>query len=139
MIFSKKQQLLISFFLSLLFLGTFLVTCKALELNNYYPILGGEGQGININEGGNQDLNQIIAWFYYLIVTISGFSAFFMLVLGGFTWLTSGVAGKKAEAKEKINSALLGLLLILSSYLILRMINPDLIILRLPSELKDIY
>ena len=128
MIFLKKQQLSIFFILSLFLFGTLSLSCEAIVLNNDYPVF----QGININDGGNQDLNQIIAWFYYLVVTISGFSAFFMLVLGGFEWLTSGVITKKTDAKERINSALLGLLLILSSYLILRVINPDLTTLNLP-------
>jgi len=138
MIFSKKQQLLTLFTLSVFLFGIFSLPCEAIDLNNDYPVFG----EININDNNgdlpdpNQNLNQIIAWFYNLVVTISGFSAFYMLVLGGFTWLTSGVAGKKSEAKDMINSALLGLLLILSSFLILRMINPDLTILKLPGELK---
>ena len=130
-----KKQSLLAFFLLGLFLFSFSLATAANEdihLNNDYPIF----QEININHGGNQDLNQIIAWFYYLIITISGFSAFFRLVWGGFLWLTSGVSSKQNEAKEIIYSALLGLLLILSSYLILRLINPDLTILNLPSELK---
>jgi hypothetical protein len=129
MIISKKQPVLIIFVLGLLLFGFSSVTADNIDLNNSYPVF----QGVNINTvGGNQDLNQIIAWFYYLVVTISGFSAFFMLVWGGFDWLTSGVSGKKNEAKERINSALLGLLLILSSYLNLRVINPDLTTLNLP-------
>ena len=137
MIFSKKQLLLSLFLLSVFLSGVFSLSCKALELNNSYP--ASQGFDINDNNGDepdpNQDLNQIIAWFYYLIVTISGFSAFYMLVWGGFMWLSSGVSGKKIEAKNKITSALLGLLLILSSFLILRLINPDLTTLNLPSIL----
>ncbi len=130
MITFKKRSVLILFTLSVFLFALFSLSCKAISLNNTYPVF----QGININsdEGGGQDLNRIIAWFYYLVVTISGFSAFFMLVWGGFEWLTSGVSGKKKEAKERIESALLGLLLILSSYLILRLINPDLTTLNLP-------
>ncbi len=134
MIISKKQPLLALFILGL-FLFSFssvIAANETIDLNNSYPVF----QGVNINKSGNQDLNQIIAWFYYLIVTISGFSAFFRLVWGGSLWLTSGVSDKKREAKEIINSALIGLLLILSSYLILRVINPDLTTLNLPSELR---
>ena len=97
-----------------------------LELN--YPTFG----GFNLNE--NQDLNQIVAWFYYFIVTIAGFAAFVMLVWGGFEWLTSaGSPTRTGNAKDRITSALIGLLIILGSYLILQIINPDLLILNMPS------
>ena len=97
----------------------------ALELD--YPEIG----GFKIEEG--MDLNKLIAWFYYFIVGIAGLAAFITLVWGGFLWLTSaGNASKISEAKERINSAFLGLMLILASYLILRAINPELVALNLP-------
>lgn len=80
-----------------------------------------------------QNLNQIIAWFYYLIIGISGLAAFVMIVAGGFKYLTSaGSPSAIGDAKDQIKSALLGLLLILVSYLILQVINPDLILLQEP-------
>lgn len=78
-------------------------------------------------------LNRLIAWFYYFIIMLSGLAAFVMLVWGGFGWLTSvGNPSKISEAKERITSALLGLLIILASWLVLRVINPDLLTLTLP-------
>ena len=115
-------------------LGLFLptVSLEAISLNLDYPEFG--GFDLNVD----QDLNELIAWAYYFIVGIAGIAAFYMLVLGGFTWLTSaGDATKIAEAKSKLTAAILGLLLILSSYLILRVINPELTTLRLP-ELEEI-
>lgn len=97
------------------------------RLNLCYPIV----QDLEITLG--MDLNRLIAWLYYFIVGVSGISSFFMLVWGGFTWLTSaGSPGKISDAKERITSAVLGLVIILSSYLILQIINPELISLRLP-------
>ena len=122
---SKKQILSI-----ILTLGLFLPTISsaAIRLNLVYPEFG----GLDLNY--DQDLNQIIGWFYYFVVAISGFSAFFMFVWGGFEWMTSaGSPGKMGEAKDRITSAVLGLVLILASYLILRLINPELTILQLPS------
>lgn len=81
----------------------------------------------------NMPLNRLIAWFYYFIIMLSGLAAFVMLVWGGFGWLTSvGNPSKISEAKERITSALLGLLIILASWLVLRVINPDLLTLTLP-------
>jgi len=98
----------------------------ALELT--YPVV----QGITLSLG--MDLNKLVAYFYYFIISISGLAAFFMLVWGGFQWLTSaGSTTKISEAKDRINSAVLGLIIILASYLILQVINPELIILKLPA------
>jgi len=78
-------------------------------------------------------INQLVAWFYYFLVGISGLATFLMLVWGGFTWLTStGNPTKISDAKDKITSAVLGLVIILSSYLILKVINPELTTLKLP-------
>ena len=98
-----------------------------ITLNLDYPEVG----GLKLNR--DQDLNEILAWFYYFIIGISGIAAFTMLVWAGFLWLTStGDTGKITEAKDRITSAVLGLVLILSSYLILQTINPELTILQLP-------
>ncbi|OGZ18976.1 MAG: hypothetical protein A2175_01455 [Candidatus Nealsonbacteria bacterium RBG_13_42_11] len=81
----------------------------------------------------NMPLNQLIAQLYYFIIAISGLAVFVMLVWGGFEYLTStGNPSKIGNAKERITSALLGLLIILASYLILQVINPDLLTLTLP-------
>ena len=88
----------------------------ALELQ--YPEIGPEGQKITIVLG--MDLNKLIAWFYYFIVGIAGISAFVMLVWGGFTWLTSaGNPTKISDARDRITSTFLGLIIILSSLMTL--------------------
>ena len=117
------------FFLVLLLVCSFALKTRAanLDLNLEYPGFG----NIDINE--NQDLNQIIAWLYYFIIGISGFSAFFMFVWGGFQWSSSaGNPNVVAEAKDKLTSAALGVLIVLSAYLILQVVNPELTTLNLP-------
>lgn len=75
-------------------------------------------------------LNQIVAWFYYFIIGVAGLAAFVMLVTGGVKYLTSaGNPSAIGDAKDQIKSALLGLLIILMSWLILQVINPDLTVL----------
>jgi len=104
------------------------VSLAAISLNLNYPSFG----GFDLNT--NQNLDQIVAWFYYFIVGISGFAAFIMLVWGGFQYLTSaGNPTQISDAKDRMQKALLGLLLILASWLILQVINPDLTILKTPS------
>ncbi|MDO8663335.1 MAG: hypothetical protein Q7K28_00630 [Candidatus Wildermuthbacteria bacterium] len=96
-------------------------------LNLKYPTFG------TFSLNSSQSLSQIIAWFYYFIIGISGFAAFIMLVWGGFQYLASaGNPTQISDAKDRIKNALLGLLLILISWLILQVINPDLTILKEP-------
>lgn len=118
-------------FLTLILLILFLLLpliSLASELELDYPRIG------DIEIALGMDLNKLIAWFYYFIISIAGIAAFVMLIWGGIEWMTSaGNPTKIGEAKERINSAFLGLIIILSSYLILQVINPDLIMLRLPA------
>lgn len=94
------------------------------KLNLCYPAFGGFELELETS------LNKVVAWFYYFIVSIAGLAAFFMLVWGGFEWMTSaGNPARISSAKDRISSALLGLLLILASFLILQVINPELTIL----------
>lgn len=106
---------------------------SAIKLNLTYPVLPG-APDINCDPGKcEQGLDDVVAWLYVLIVTISGLAAFVMIVWGGVQWMTSaGNPTKTSDAKDRIQKALLGLLLVLASFLILQVINPDLTLLRLP-------
>ena len=93
-------------------------------LNLDYPAFGGFDLSVN------QSLPEIVAFLYYFIVGISGLAAFVMLVIGGIQWLASGaIPSQAAEAKDKVRNAILGLLLILASFLIIQVINPELTVL----------
>ena len=50
-----------------------------------------------------------------------------MIVVGGITYATSDVFSQKSNAKETITNALIGLLIVISSYMILYTVNPDLL------------
>lgn len=126
-----KKYFLIRFLFSIVLLAFLLLPNVSLvakvDLNLKYPSF----MGIDLDTEEGQNLNALVAWFYYFIVSIAGIAAFFMLVWGGFEWLSSaGSPAKIAEARDKISSALIGLLLILASYLILQVINPELVILK---------
>ena len=57
----------------------------------------------------------------------------FSLVFGGIGYLTSaGSPIKQKESRNWISAGILGLIILLSSYVILNTINPELIILSLP-------
>lgn len=117
--------ILISYLLLHLFFPN--IASAALRLNLDYPAFG----GFDLNN--NQSLTQIAAWFYYFIVGVAGLATFVMLVWGGVEWLTSaGNPTRISDAKNRITSAFFGLLIILGSWLILQVINPDLTIFKLP-------
>lgn len=59
--------------------------------------------------------------------------AMLMIIIGGFYYLSSaGNASRASEGKDRIKWAILGLVLALSSYVILSFINPDLVRPKLP-------
>ena len=63
---------------------------------------------------------------YKFAVGIAGLLALGMIVAGGVYYtVSSGSSDKQKEAKDMITSALLGVALILASYLILNTINPE--------------
>ncbi len=75
-----------------------------------------------------------INYIYRISIIFGVILAFFSLVLGAFLYLTStGNIGKQIEARERIWGAIVGLVLLLSSFLILRTIRPEFVTLRLAS------
>lgn len=86
---------------------------------------------------GKQAPDSPAAFVNYLFIvglSLGALLAFFMIVLGGVQYAMAGAnPGWQKEATDKIRDALLGLLLLLASYLILKTVNPDLINLKNPS------
>jgi len=60
-------------------------------------------------------------------IVIAGFLAVGMIVYGGFTYMTTDAVSGKGEAKDIISSAVIGLFLILLSFILLSLINPDIL------------
>lgn len=59
-----------------------------------------------------------------VVVSLAGIALFVMLTIGSFRYLTSGGDPKATEAARKtMTSAVLGIALIIGSYLILRLIS----------------
>lgn len=81
----------------------------------------------------NSSLTDLIKYFYEWGIALGGFAAFIALVIAGFQYLTSaGDAGRMKDAMDRIKSAGLGLVLLLSSFLVLNTINPQLTKLEMP-------
>jgi len=87
--------------------------------------------GTSYNEPGKLyalDLADYIGMLYKYSLSIVTLLAVFMIMVAGVIWLTAGGSPDKVKnAKDMIASSLIGLLLMLFSYLILNTINPALI------------
>jgi len=79
-------------------------------------------------------LAQYIRYLYLFALGITGIAALGSLVAGGFLYMLSDTVVSKEVAKERITSAIKGLVLALAAYLILYTINPDLVKLKEPDK-----
>ena len=73
----------------------------------------------------NVDIKGYVQYMFNLFIAVAAVASVFVLVLGGFIYMTTDAVGGKEEGKEKIKHALQGLILILCSWLILKTINPQ--------------
>ena len=77
------------------------------------------GKEINLNDYINYAIN--------LLIAISAAAAVFMIVWGGLLYMTTDSWNGKSEGKEKVTNAIIGLLMVLSTYIILKTVNPALV------------
>ncbi|MDP3795420.1 MAG: hypothetical protein Q8R13_05905 [bacterium] len=70
------------------------------------------------------DLGSFFTYIFNLSLIFAGLAAFIALFAGGVMYMTSGVVDTKNKAKEIIQGALIGILLLLGTWMILNYINP---------------
>ena len=96
----------------------------ALEIN--YPSFG----DLTITQ--NSSLPEYAKYFFNLGMALAGILALLVITVGGIYYLVSFAGGKFTDnGKEWIKSGVIGLVILLSSYLIVNTINPDLVYFRL--------
>jgi hypothetical protein len=79
-------------------------------------------------------LPDYIRYVYQFAVITSAIIAFLAVLIGGFRYITSaGNPAQTSDARNQILMALIGLIVILGSYVVLQEINPDLISLEPPN------
>jgi len=132
---NKKNRFLLLFLLLLfLLLGASFVLAqdKGLEVEQYPTVPGAE-----VPTSVKTPLSDYAKYVLNLLLSLAGLVIFGALVYGGFRYLTaSGKPTKLGTAKKQVLAAFLGLVIILSSYLILNTINPQLIVFRTPEWIK---
>jgi hypothetical protein len=114
-------------FLAIIFVvgAVFIFSFPAHAQNKYNytqlePIPGSENAG--------SDLKSFVGSIYKFGIWTVGIAAVLMITIGGFMYLTSaGNTSKMDSAKRVIMNAVIGLIAALTAYLILYVINPDLV------------
>ncbi|MCH8741349.1 M23 family metallopeptidase [Patescibacteria group bacterium] len=84
-------------------------------------------------------LPEYIKFLYNFSIIIAGLVAFFSLVYGGLRYMFSvGSPAAMADARDQITAGILGLIILLGSYLFLVIVNPQLAVFRLDAPLPEI-
>lgn len=124
--------LLAAVFLTLAVGNITLADEKGLEIE-YPKVPGAETPTI-----AKTPLPQYIKYVFNFGIWIAGFVAFLSLVYGGVRYLTSaGNPSSVGDAKDQMFAGILGLVILLSSYLILSNLNPQLLTLKVDLEQLD--
>ena len=123
MLKDKKTLLLILSLLLFLFLGaSFICAQKPLEV--VYPQIPGALTPTTTKTA----LPDYIRYIFQLSLFISALLAFGSLIYGGVRFLTSdGSPSVQKDAQSQISAGILGLIILISAYIILNTINPQLV------------
>lgn len=84
-----------------------------------------DGKTLHINF-----MSVYISGFYKYLIGFSTIAAIILIMIGGFQYAAAGGYGETSKAKERIKNAVIGLVLLMSVYLILWTVNPQLVALR---------
>jgi len=129
----NKKQIFYTLSLGLILSISLIATAYAAnDLEVDYPSFG------YVAITSTSSFSTVIMWVFYASLGISGLVVFGSLVYGGFKYQTSlGNPSSQKDAKDQILSSLLGLTILLSSYLILTTINPQLTRLTLVKDIAS--
>jgi hypothetical protein len=124
-----KKTVLTIFLLLLFIFPVFADDTTSLEAD--YPVL--QGEEVTTDVGG------YVSYIFVFAFSILGFVLFGALVYGGILFLTSGESPEqRSTAIKRIKEAFIGVVLLLSFYIILNTINPNLLTVSLeePEEIS---
>ena len=121
---NSRKILFLLLLISLFLISSNFVLARELEVT--YPAAG----NIPGPSSTRTLLPDYVKYIFNLIVAISGIIVFGIIVFSGFRYATSaGNPTTISDVKDRIGSAVIGMIIILSSYLILNTINPQLVVI----------
>lgn len=129
----KKQKFKLILFFLLLFLLLGANFVLALEIN-YPPVPGVRAPQDFIKTAPAEEIPSLyVKYLFNLAIWVVGIIAFGVLVYAGIRYLTSvGKPEAISSARNQISAVFFGILILLSSFFILKILNPQLIILEIP-------
>lgn len=121
---TQKSKIAAVAVLTFLFIFSFTLSlAQDRELEIDYPEVFGEQPETVVTP-----LPEYVNYLFGLAIWLVGLVAFGAMVWGGIIWLTaSGNPSRLKEGMDRITSAFLGIVILLASYIILNIINPQLI------------
>ena len=144
---TKKIKLISACMLSILILTSFIfisstftktVSAQSSSDGEYTllePLPCIPGQGIVCTDGMKKtiDFRNYMQYAFNLLIGLAAAAAVFMMVWGGFKYMSTDSWSDKSEGLDIFKHAIYGLLLVLASYLILKTIDPRLV--EIPSNI----
>jgi hypothetical protein len=120
----KIRQILLV--ITMFFLLSPLITYALDVPTTYTPLapLPTIGTSSSLTLATTVDFQSYVTYAFNLLIAIAAVMAVFMITVGGFQYMTSDAVQGKKDGLEKIKNAIYGLILVLSSYLILKTIDP---------------
>ncbi len=133
---NRNKKFLLIFCLFFLFANFSLVMAKDVMFKPQIEIPGEQINNVDIKPGqeiqikGGSFIDYMMAIYKWSVGAIA-IIAVIMIMVAGFQWMTAaGNASTIGQAKSRISSSLIGLLLVIGAYSILNFINPSLVHLR---------
>lgn len=93
----------------------------------FVPIQSEEAAPMLYSLFQSPDLAQLLNRLFFTAISIGAILAVIKIMWGGYTYMASNLWTSKDSAKKTIQNAVIGLLILLSVYLILYQINPCLL------------
>ncbi len=110
----------------------FIVTAQT-PAGSYIPLVDLPGVATSNAKGAPITFATYIPGMFRLFIGIAGALAVLMIVIGGLEYITSESLGGKKDGKEKLNNAIIGLLLAIGAFSILSTIDPKILVFDLNS------
>jgi hypothetical protein len=99
------------------------VSAQPITIDRYEPLAPIEANGITLRT----ELADFIIDVFRLAIAVSAALAVVMIIVGGIQYMSTDSWSGKKDGQRRINNALIGLLLVMVSYLILYTINPAIV------------
>lgn len=90
-------------------------------------------------KGGNKtDIKTYVEGMFKLLIALSAVFAVFMIVIGGFQYMTTDAIGGKQEGRDRIENSIKGLILVIGAWLILVQIDDRLLTINLDIKAANV-